>query len=167
MLEPPDSHHLRAAIGWLELGNALEASRELDRIAPPLQAHPDVLAVRWHLAAHTRQWETCAEIAATMIQLDPAQPEPWIHRSFALHELKRTAEAFEQLVCVADDFPEVWTIPYNLACYCAQLGRLDDGEAWFKKAWAIDADAAGAAALVDPDLKPIREKLRNLLNPSQ
>ena len=34
-LEPLDSHHLQAAIGWLELGNHLEEKEELERIARP------------------------------------------------------------------------------------------------------------------------------------
>ena len=33
-LGPPDSHHLSAAIGWLELGNVAEAGAELEKIAP-------------------------------------------------------------------------------------------------------------------------------------
>ena len=32
-LQPPDSYYLRAAIGWLELGNHLEANEELEKIA--------------------------------------------------------------------------------------------------------------------------------------
>lgn len=39
---------------------------------------------------------------------------------------------------VVDKFPKVWLIPYNLACYCAQLGQLDECKDWFKKAMAID-----------------------------
>ena len=45
-LEPPDSFHLEAAVGWLELGNHLEANEELDQITASLRAHPDVLLVR-------------------------------------------------------------------------------------------------------------------------
>jgi hypothetical protein len=33
-LQPPDSHHLNAAVGWLELGNDIEATEELDKIKP-------------------------------------------------------------------------------------------------------------------------------------
>ena len=32
-LEPPNTHHLRAAIGWLELGSHVEAGEEIARIA--------------------------------------------------------------------------------------------------------------------------------------
>jgi len=28
-------------------------------------------------------------------------------------------EAFDLLLPAADQFPRVWTVPYNLACYCA------------------------------------------------
>ena len=31
-LAPPDTHHLRAALGWLELGNHVEANAELEQI---------------------------------------------------------------------------------------------------------------------------------------
>jgi hypothetical protein len=42
-LEPPDSLHLEAAEGWLELGNHLEANEELENITPQMRVHPDVL----------------------------------------------------------------------------------------------------------------------------
>lgn len=161
-LEPPDTHYLRAALGWLELGNAQEAGEELGHISVAQRDHPEVLEVRWHVSAQTKQWQTCLEIAETMVRVDPTEPEPWIQRSFALHELKRTGEALDQLAQVVRRFPRVWTIPYNLACYCAQLGRLDDGEGWFKQAWEIDAAAARKAALADPDLVPLKDRLCRL-----
>jgi hypothetical protein len=40
-LTPPDSYHLEAAQGWLELGNHLEANEELEKISPALRIHPD------------------------------------------------------------------------------------------------------------------------------
>src|SRR4051812_39620774 len=68
------------------------------------------------------------------LKVDPTRPDAWIHRSFALHELKRTQEAFDELLSGADRFPKVWTIPYDLACYCAQLERLEECKEWFTKA---------------------------------
>jgi DNA polymerase III alpha subunit (gram-positive type) len=55
-LQSPDSHHLQAAIGWLELGNHLEANEELERIAPTLRVHPDVLEIRWEIFAKEKKW---------------------------------------------------------------------------------------------------------------
>ena len=89
-LQPPDTLHLRAAQGWLELGNYLEADAELEEITPQLRTHPMVLAVRWEIYAAAKKWEAALDIAAALIQLDPEDPLGWIHRSYALHELKRT-----------------------------------------------------------------------------
>ncbi len=82
-LAPPDSHPLRAAQGWLELGNPLEADAELDEITPDFRAHPDVLEVRWHIYAHAKEWKACVDIARALVTLAPNRPDGWIHRSFA------------------------------------------------------------------------------------
>jgi tetratricopeptide (TPR) repeat protein len=152
--EAPDNHYLRAAQGWLELGNPLEADKELEHITPQLLTHPDVLEVRWHISALKKEWITCLDIARTLLKLDPDRPDAWIHRSFALHELKRTQEAFDQLLGASERFSEVWTIPYNLACYCAQIGKLEECRAWLNKAMAIDEETVKRVAAEDPDLKP-------------
>jgi Tfp pilus assembly protein PilF len=56
-------------------------------------------------------------------------------------------------------FPKVWMIPYNLACYCAQRGKLDECQEWFKKAMAIDEQTAKRLAIDDPDLKPLWDSM--------
>jgi tetratricopeptide (TPR) repeat protein len=163
MLPLPDLHHLRAASGWLGLGNFLEANEELEKIAPQLRAHPDVLEIRWQIYAKEKKWEACEDIAAAVVKLAPEKCNGWIHRSFALHELKRTDEAFENLLPAADQFPDVWTIPYNLACYCSQLQRLEEAQTWFKKAMAIDEKTVKQAAMVDPDLNPLWDSMSRTL----
>jgi len=45
-LEAPDTHYLRAAQGWHELGDLIEATRELEKITPSQWAHPEVMEVR-------------------------------------------------------------------------------------------------------------------------
>jgi tetratricopeptide (TPR) repeat protein len=158
-LRPPDSFHLQAAIGWLELGNPLEANDELEKITPELRAHPDVLEVRLEIYARTKKWDMCLDIAGAIIKLAPDRPEGWIQRSFALHELHRSQEAFDELMPAADKFPKVWTVPYNLACYCAQTGRLEECKLWFEKAMRIDEKTVKQAAVDDPDLKPLWESM--------
>ena len=158
-LEPPDSMHLEAAQGWLELGNPVEANVELEQIEPDQRAHPDVLEVRWQIYAHTKKWHVCVDIAEGIVKLHPDRAVAWIHRSFALRRLKGTQEAFDQLLPAADRFPKVWLIPYNLACYCAQLGRLDECLQWFKKAMAINEETVKRAAVDDPDLQPLWDSM--------
>jgi hypothetical protein len=88
----PDSFHLQAAVGWLELGNFTEANEELENITPQLRAHPDVREVRWQVYAAAKKWEACVDIAAAITKLAPNRELGWIHRSYALHELIRTEE---------------------------------------------------------------------------
>lgn len=157
----PESADIRllAAQGWLELGNHLEADKELDEIAPQLRAHPDVLELRWEIHARGKKWDACVDIAEALIKLRPDHPNGWIQRSFALHGLRRTQEAFDKLLPAMHKFPRIWTIPYNLSCYCAQLQKLEECEAWFKKAMAIDEHTVKRAAIDDPDLKPLWDSM--------
>jgi predicted Zn-dependent protease len=154
-LQPPDSHHLSAAVGWLGLGRHIEANEELQKIAPENAGHPDVLEVLWHIHAKTGQWHFCVEIASAIIKLDAERSFGWIHSAFALHELKRTREAFDQLRPVAERFPNVWTIPYALACYCAHLGRFIESQLWLCKAMAVDRKNVTRKAITDPELQPL------------
>jgi tetratricopeptide (TPR) repeat protein len=159
-LQPPDSHHLEAAQGWLELGNHAEADAELDSIASSLRAHPDVLNVRWGIYAAARKWEAALDSAAALIQLNPEDPLGWVHRSYSLHELKRTAEARDNLLRVVDRFPDDPIMRYNLACYECQLGNLERAKQWLEKAFAIgDAKEMKLAALEDPDLEPLWKEI--------
>jgi predicted Zn-dependent protease len=111
-----DKRHLEAADGWLGLGNWQEANEELNRISPDIQTHPDVLYVRWHICAKAGQWELAAETARALSQMMPDNPFGIIHFAYALHEMKRTKDAWDALLPMADRFPDNQTVPYNLAC---------------------------------------------------
>lgn len=60
-LQHPDTLHLQAAQGWLELGNHTEANEELEQITADLRVHPDVLAVRWQIYACAKKWDACLD----------------------------------------------------------------------------------------------------------
>ena len=160
-LQPPDSHHLSSAIGWLGLGNHIEANEELANITPQNRAHPSVLAVRFEIFAKAGKWDAAAEIAATLVKMQPNQPGAWITLAYATRRKPGGGilPAKEVLTSVQKRFPKVWPIPYNLACYCAQLGRLEDSAAWFKKAMAIDEHTVKRAAIDEPDLKPLWDSM--------
>ena len=161
-LEPPDSFHLAAAEGWLELGDWLEANEELERITPTLRAHPFVLEVRWRVYAMAKRWELATEVARALSELLPDNSWGFIHYAYSLHELKRTKEAWGVLIPIVDKFPD-HTIRYNLACYCCQLGQLKESLQWLEKA----IDLAGKKdirlmALDDPDLEPLWKQISEI-----
>lgn len=159
-IEPPDTHHLHAAQGWIELGNAREARLELEQIAARHGNHPEVLAVRWQILAHERRWDLALAVAEALVELAPASPFGWIHRSFALHELRRTAQAYADLRPATDLFPDSPIIPYNLACYACQLSLVNEARGWLRRACKIgDAAKIRAMALDDPDLASMHKEI--------
>ena len=155
-LEPPGSHHLNAAQGWLGLGDCQSALDELEFIDPVMRSHPDVLAVRCDIYTCAMNWPAVVAVAWTLVQLSPDRPSGWVRRSFALHGLKRTQQAFDLLLPAAKKFPEIPMIPYNLACYCAQLGKLEEARRWLHQSYEIgNARILKLAARYDPDLAPL------------
>ena len=162
-LDWPDSHFLEAAQAWLEWGKHLEANEELENISPEMRAHPDVLELRSEIYFREKLWAYCLEVSDALVQSRPENLTGWIHRSFALHELKRTQQAFDDLRPAAARFPKIWTIPYNLACYCAQLNRLEDAAEWFKQAMARDKETVSMEAIDDEDLKPLWDSMSGTL----
>jgi len=164
-LEPPDNHILDAATGWLMLGNAEEARLEFEQLSPTARKHPDALDFQWRWLAHLKRWEEAVVVAQLLIDKCPKRAEAWIHRSFALHELRRTQEAFDLLLPALKKFPKETTVPYNLACYTSQLGDLAAARRWFQKVLALGKTSAEKlerlhAALEDLDLKPLWPELR-------
>jgi tetratricopeptide (TPR) repeat protein len=161
-LEPPDSFHLLAAEGWLELGNHLEATEELERLTLAVRAHPCVLEMRWIIYAKQEKWELASEVARSLSEMLPNDSFGFIHYAFSLHELKRTKEAWGVLIPVVDKFAD-FIIRYNLACYACQLGNLDESMQWLEKAVELSGrKEIRHMALEDPDLKPLWDKIREI-----
>jgi tetratricopeptide (TPR) repeat protein len=158
-LSPPDSHHLSAATGWLELGNWQEANEELEEITPELRSHPHALVVRYEICAKAGNWELAADVARAITIRAPELAFGWVRWSFALHELKRTKEAYERLRPLIDRFPREWMMRYNLACYACQLGNLKEAWGWLEKAFELGGSKVKLLALGDKDLEPFWTKI--------
>jgi len=162
-LPQPDAFHAMAAAGWIELGSVVEARRELEAISPAHREHPDVLEAWWPICAEEKNWDAALQTAEKLIATAPKRESGWIQQSFALHELKRTSEAYERLVKVVEKFKDAYVIPYNLACYQCQLGNSIAAVNWLKQAVkASDAKTIRAMAEKDPDLASVRKEIARL-----
>src|SRR5687767_15124831 len=161
-LPQPDAFHAKAVGGWLELGNAKEARREFEAIAEMHRGHPDALEALWPILVEERDWHAALAAAEKLVNVAPDRETGWVQQSFALHELKRTAEAYERLVKVLEKFRGAYVIPYNLACYQCQLGNNEAALKWLRQAAQVsDAKTIRAMGLNDPDLEPLRDELRH------
>ena len=165
-LTPPDSHHLSAAIGWLELGNPQEAAEEMARISKENRDHPDVLEVRMDICSVQKDWEKGLLIAEKLVATAPDRSSGWIQKAYCLRRVEKGGLplAWEVLQTAFKKFPAVFLIAYNLACYAAQFGRLDEAWDWLHKAMEISGkiDAIKEMALADSDLEALWDRIREI-----
>jgi len=163
ILEPPDSHHLSAAAGWLGLGCPDDARAELAQIDPGLQHHPAVLDARWMLCAYEKNWAEGTRVASTEMITNSTDPAGWLHYAYAIRRDPQGGLplAHKVLVSALERFPQEPVIPYNLACYACQMQQLDLAREWFQRALSIgDAKAIRAMALADADLQPLWPEIK-------
>jgi hypothetical protein len=156
-----DALHVKAAQGWLDLNNSLEAADELAKIAPESRLHPDALEVQWKVLAAGMKWEASLSVADAIIKVAPQRASGWIMKSLALRGLDRIQEAFDVLFPVVSNFTHIPAMAYDLACYACRLDRTDQAWDWLEK--ACKADGTGRfeeMALSDLDLKPLWPQLR-------
>jgi predicted Zn-dependent protease len=157
-LQPPDIHYLNAAQGWLGLNDAVDAQAELDKISAKFKTHLFVLEVQWQVHAKANNWEGAIAVARTLTKEHPKHPLSWIHLAYALHELRRTKEAYDLLTPVLEKFPREWLMRYNMACYAVQLGNIDEGKQWLERAHMVgDKHEIAELVATDPDLEPLRK----------
>lgn len=167
-LEPPDSHYVDAAVGWLTLGNPAEAKSELALVDPDFTHHPDFLEVKWAVLALEQDWSGALPVAHALVRNSPERVSSWLHFSYALRRVPEGGieAAWNALLPASDKFPKDETVLYNLACYACQMGRLEDARAWIERALkavkAGDRDRVKAMALADDDLRDLREEIRKL-----
>ena len=122
-IEPPDTHALSAALGWLELGNTAEALAELDRISESNQPHPAVIEMRWAVYAGMKRWDLALESAEELVRVLPGKVDGWLHRAYALRRARGGGlmQAWEALLPAAEKCPMQPLVAFNLGVETGQL----------------------------------------------
>jgi tetratricopeptide (TPR) repeat protein len=164
-LEPPDSHTVSAALGWLQLGNPAEAKAELAEIGSENLHHPDVLEARWMILAQESDWIAALPVAHSIVKQAPDRASGWLHFAYALRRVPEGGldAAWHALLPASDKFPAEPVIPYNLACYACQMGQFDEARKWLTRALKVGKrEEIRRMALDDLDLQPLWEELRKL-----
>ena len=165
-LPSPDSHHLSAAAGWLELNCPADAQEELAKIAPEFQTAAPVLETRWAVCAGVKNWEAALSVAEVLVEKFPGRPVGWIHRAYALRRATGGGlrAAWDALLPAFEMFPREPVIPYNLACYAAQLDQPAEAMEWWQRALASapDVKQLKEMALADVDLQALWDRIQAL-----
>ena len=149
---------LQRADGFVDLKMAARAREELQAVPAAHRGSVTFRVIALRLAFEEKNWPGAAEIASSLREQFPDEPGFWIQLAYA----KRRAEGLEVARHILSDaalrFPNVATIPFNLACYECQLGRLDEALRRLNQAFALDANCR-EAALEDEDLRALWPKL--------
>ncbi len=164
LLPFPDHRHYEAATGWLMLGDAQSALEELTQLSARSRANPEVLQLEWGIHAERRDWAAAAATAQRLTEAAPDCAFGWVHRAYALRRMPGGGLpcAWEALQPALARFPKSQIIAYNLACYAAQLGRLDEAWGLFQRAIAVTPKLVDLLrmALKDDDLRPLWPRIR-------
>ena len=146
--------NLRAACGYAELGMARESLAELDAIAPDFQERPEVLQLRLHHLMKKRSWARALVVSRKLCRVAPQCGAGFLHAGFCLHELGKTAEAKKLLLTGPAALLKEPIYYYNMGCYEALLGNVQDAEMHLKISFKMDSSFR-TLAKKDPDLKAL------------
>ncbi len=150
---------LLATQGYIELEMPEEALREINALSPEDQDREEVLQMRLFIFMRGRCWESALEVCGRLRATVPDGTTGYIHGAFCLHEMGRTGEARELLLSGPASLQREPTYHYNLGCYDAVLGRLDEAVSHLETSFQMDQKFREIAQY-DPDLKPVKDHLK-------
>jgi predicted Zn-dependent protease len=146
---------VQAVEAWVELGNQIEAAKELEKIPQEFRFEPEVLKVEYAIHATKQDWDAAAEVADAVSELDPDNSWGVRHHAIALAKQQLLSEAWDILFPELDRFKE-WQICYDLARYAVRLGKLTEGFTLLAEAIQLNgARDLKRRALDDPDFEPL------------
>lgn len=150
---------LLSAQGYIELEMCDEALQELDAIFPEDQLREEVLKMRLFVVMRAKRWEEALSVCARLRAKSPDCAAGYIHGAFCLHEMGRTLEARRHLLEGPPSLLQEPTYHYNLGCYDAVLGNIEEATRHLERSFQMDAKFREIAQY-DPDLKAVHDLLR-------
>ena len=145
---------LLAAQGYIELEMPDEALREIDALSQKDQLRDEVLQMRLFIVMRAKRWEQALAVCARLRGMCPECATGYIHGAFCLHEMGRTLEAKQLLQKGPPSLLGEPTYHYNLGCYDAVLGNLDEAAQHLETSFQMDRKFREIAKY-DPDLKAV------------
>ncbi len=146
------------------LGDTESALAELQRLGPRARGCACVRELEWGIHAERADWTRAVAVAEEIIRLAPEREFGWVHRAYALRRMAGGGleAAWAALRPALERFPNSSTVAYNLACYAAQMGRLEEAWTFFARALKAAPQPAGLIymALADADLQPLWPRIR-------
>lgn len=146
--------HLQAALGYLQLGLFQDANDEIEHLPPQEKISPGVLRLRAAIYTELKSWNLLREVAKVLVDQIPEDTQHWIWLAYATRRAASIHDAEEILMRAVQDHPGEAMIHFNLACYAAQTGKLEEARERLEEAIRL-APETRLMALDDPDLEPL------------
>jgi predicted Zn-dependent protease len=147
---------MTAAQGYVELRMPEEALRELQSLPVEDARRMDVMQLMLLLLMQLGRWHDGVELCQTMRSEEPDSTTGYIHGAFCLHELGQTREAKELLLTGPGALRQEATFYYNMGCYDAVLGNVDEARASLERSFCMD-ERFREIARHDPDLAAVHD----------
>ena len=155
--------HLRAAIGYLELGMYVEALDELESIQPEERNSSAVLGLRLEIYRAAKNWKMMEVVARELLKRQPDDPDDWNNLAFSIRRKDSVKAAQTLLLEALEKFPNDAMTRYNLGCYACQLGDMEEAKKLVGDAIRLDAKYK-LLAIDDPDLEPLWQQIGSSKN---
>lgn len=145
---------LRAAEGWIDLGNYDEAAEELHNCPPAIKSSIGWVKLWVTIYVATQRWVEVEMMTETLVKHAPDDPFTLTHRAEAFFRQGRAQDAFQVFRNAPDEFKKGPEYFYNLARYLCALEQFTLALSCIGK--AVDADERiRMKALTDPDLERV------------
>lgn len=155
---PQDSHALRAAQGYYELGMIADCETTFQELPEEVRTRPDGLELAILLKLDAKEYDQALRLSDSAILHFPNAPFGFVNKAFVLHEMKRTQESLKVLEDAHLVVAVEPTAIYNRGCYLACLDRNTEAIFWVNKAIRLNPQLKDHAK-EDSDLKAIRHRL--------
>jgi Tfp pilus assembly protein PilF len=146
--------HLRAAIGFIELGMIAEADEEIESLPPEDKNRREVLEVRLEIYRESKAWSLMEVVARELWKRHPEEPDYWTNFAWVLRRSDSMVAARDISLEAVERFPGDAMAHLNLGCYACQLGDLASAKKFVGDAIKLDAKLK-LTALDDTDLEPL------------
>ena len=150
--------NILTAQGYMELGLFEDARAGLVALPKHAWERADVMETWVLCQMGEKRWQEGLDMSLRLCQMQPKEPSGFIHAAYCLHELGRTEEALEFLQNGPRSLRGKSVYFYNMGCYCAKLGRVDEARRLLEKSFEID-NGLRRVAKKDPDLAELRSQL--------
>lgn len=131
-----------------------ESLGELDAIQPRFQNRPEVLQLRLHHLMRQKKWSLALRVSRQLCRAAPDAGAGFLHAGFCLHQMGKTAEARNLLIRGPVALLKEPIYYYNMGCYEALLGNVNDAHANLQISFKMDSSFRDLAKR-DPDLKAL------------